>query len=313
MGIENKIEENIVLAPFTTFKIGGAAKFFLKAKTDEELSEAVDWARKAKEDVYILGGGSNILINDAGVAGLVVKMDNSEAEVKGERLECGAGTLLSGAVILASGHDLTGLEWAIGIPGTVGGAVVGNAGAFGHSFSEAVEWVEVFNLKKKKLMKFSRNDCRFGYRESVFKEDRSLAVWKVGLKLAAATAGTKSVMEEFISRRTNSHPNLPSAGSIFKNVKFQDLAGANPEAAARAEEEGIVKNGLVAAGWLIGSLDLKGKIIGGAKVSLEHANFIVNTGKATAEDVITLISYIKQQVRDISNIQLQEEIQYLGF
>lgn len=312
-----KIQQNIPLAPLTTFKIGGPAKFFTEVKTKEELAEAFAWAEKNKEKVFLLGGGSNVLINDKGVNGLVVKLSNNEINIKGTRLECGAGASLMAAARTAIGENLTGLEWAIGIPGTVGGAVQGNAGAYGKAISDNVETIAVFNLKKKSFFIYSNKDCRFGYKTSVFKNDGDNfqeIIWQVVLKAEKGEAGAiQQAAEQYLSQRSRSQPKLPSAGCVFINFDLEKLRESSPKLAAEAESLGIAKNGKVSAGWLVERLDMKGKTIGGAKVSLEHANFIVNTGKATAEDVITLISCIKQHARAKYNMQLQEEIQYIGF
>jgi len=327
--IQSKIKQNIPLAPLTTFKIGGPAKFFIEVKTKDELLEALAWAKKNKQPFFILAGGSNVLINDKGVDGLVIKVCNKNITVRGERIECGAGVNLIKAVRLAVSNNLTGIEWAIGIPGTVGGAIRGNAGAYGHCMQELVETVEVFNpakAGKKKFMQFSNKDCQFAYKESVFKftpldrknyltgQDSNLLIWQIILKLKKGNASNiNELINKYLKHRDQTQPKLPSAGCVFKNVEFANLRECNANLANEAEEAGIVKGGKVGAGWLIDKLDLKGKTIGGAKISLEHANFIVNTGKATAEDVIMLISFIKQQVRDKFGVQLQEEVQYLGF
>lgn len=311
--IEAKIQNNIPLAPLTTFKIGGPAKFFLEANTKEELIAAIGWAKEKGEKVFILGGGSNILISDKGVDGLVIKINNNQADIKGERVHAGAGALLSRINILANGNNLSGLEWSVGIPGTLGGAIRGNAGAYGFNVGESIETVEVFNFTKDNFEQFSKKDCKFGYRDSIFKYDPSLLIWNIVLKLESGDPGEmKNKMDGYIKNRVESQPRLPSAGCVFKNFSFESLQAANEKLAGLAEESGKVKGGMVGAGWIIELLDLKGKAIGGAKVSLEHANFIVNTGKATSEDVIMLISYIKQQVRDRFKVQLSEEIQYFG-
>ncbi|MFA4941773.1 MAG: UDP-N-acetylmuramate dehydrogenase, partial [Patescibacteria group bacterium] len=226
-----------------------------------------------------------------------------------------AGAILARAMRLAVGEDLSGLEWSAGIPrATIGGAVRGNAGAFGSSISEIIETTEVFNIKKQKFELFSNKDCRFVYRGSIFKEDGNYLIWKAILKFQK---GNKRQIEKEVAKclesRQGKQPKLPSAGSIFKNLNFKDLKESNTNLAGLAVESGAVKDDKVSAGWIIELIGLKGKKIGGAKVSLEHANFIVNTSHATAEDIIMLISYIKQQVRTRFNVQLQEEIQYLGF
>lgn len=314
MIIEQKIKKNIPLAPLTTFKIGGPAKFFIEVKTKEEFIEALDWAEEEKQDVFVLAGGSNILVNDKGVDGLVIKMANNNIKVMGERIECGAGANFSNIVLLATKENLSGLEWAVGLPGTIGGAIRGNAGCYGGEMSEAIETVEVLDARKNEFMNLSRRDCMFNYRASIFKADSSLLIWQVTLRLKKGRADDiKKQVNKNVKARANANPRLPSAGSVFKNIDYKIIDENNIPLAEKAKEEGVVKNNMVGAGWLISMLGLKGKTMGGAKVSLEHANFIVNTGKGTAEDVIMLISYIKQQVRDRFKIQLQEEIQYLGF
>ncbi len=311
--IETKIQNNIPLAPLTTFKIGGPAKFFIEIGTKEDLIGAVRWAKEKGEKIFILGGGSNILIGDKGVDGFVVKINNNQADIKGERVHAGAGALLSRVNIMANGSGLSGLELSVGIPGTVGGAIRGNAGAYGFNIGDSAETVEVFNFNKNHFEQFSKKDCRFGYRDSIFKYDPNLLIWNVILKLENGEQGEmKDKIDEHIKKRTGSQPRLPSAGCIFKNFSLESLRSANEKLAGLAESSGKVKGGMVGAGWIIELLDLKGKAIGGAKISLEHANFIVNTGKATSEDVIMLISYIKQQVRDRFKVQLHEEIQYFG-
>jgi len=328
MSIDLKIEQNIPLASLTTFKIGGPAKYFIEVKTKDELLEALTWAKKNKEQPFILAGGSNVLINDNGINGLVIKICNDNIVVRGERIECGAGADLNKIVRLAINNNLSGLEWAIGIPrATVGGAVRGNAGAFGHSMQQLVETVEVYNIEKGQFYQFSNKDCQFAYKESIFKQnslEKTGLIWQVILKLNQGSVNNiEDLIKKYLQYREQTQPKLPSAGCVFKNVAIANLSEANAPAFAKAtagknlanqaNKEGVVKGGKVGAGWIIDKCNLKGKTIGGAKVSLEHANFIINTGKATAEDVAMLISLIKQQVRTKYNLQLQEEIQYLGF
>ena len=314
MSIESKIKKNVPLKPLSTFKIGGNAKFFLEVKDKASLEEAIRWADEKTEKVHILAGGSNILINDEGVDGLVLKMANDALSVRGSRLLAGAGAILANVVNTATSHSLSGLENLAGIPGSLGGAIRGNAGAFGHSIDEAVETIEAFDAGSYRFKTLSRKDCQFSYRNSIFKENRSMLAWEVTLKLSENGSGAiKSAVAENLNYRTRTHPKLPSAGCVFTNLMFADVEKLNPGLAERAKGEGIVKGGKVAAGWLIDQLDLKGQRMGGVKISLEHANHIVNTGQGRAEDVVMLISYVKQQVRDNFNIILREEIEYFGF
>jgi len=314
MPIEDKIQSNIDLSKHSTFRIGGRAKFFVEIKNKDDLLESLDWAERNNEKFYILAGGSNVLINDKGVDGLVLKFANNDINIRSERIDCGAGTNLIQTARMSAGNSLAGLEWAAGIPGTVGGAIRGNAGAYDSSMSEAVETVEVFDQKSRRFVIFSNRDCAFAYRTSVFKENNNLIIWSAVLKLSKGShSEIERLIEKYLISREKSQPKLPSAGSIFKNFKIEDLRIESNSVAKWAEEEGAVKNGLLASGWIIDKLGFKGKTMGGVKVSLEHANFIVNTGNGKAEEVVILISYIKQQARTRFKIKLNEEIQYFGF
>lgn len=309
------IKENFSLAPLTNFKIGGPAKFFIEAKTKEELEQAIKWGEENKEKIFILGGGSNILISNKGINGLVIKIINEEILILGQRIDCGAGATLAKVASLAVSHNLSGVEWVVGIPrATIGGAIRGNAEAFNVAMSDIVETVLIFDLLTHKFKTLSNKDCEFGYRVSVFKEKNNYIIWSAILKLKNEKPEIiNELVNKSIAFRGRNYPKLPSAGSVFKNVPVKLIEQNNPQLLEEIKKRGITRLDNVGAGMLIDMLGLKGKTIGGAKISLEHANHIVNTGKATSDDIIMLISYIKQQVRDKLGIQLQEEIQYLGF
>ena len=316
MDFKSKLQKNLPLAPLTTFKIGGPAKFYFGVKTKDDLVAALNWANDKNEKIYFLGGGSNLLINDKGVDGLVIKLSNHEIRVRGRRLECGAGLSLARATSTAISNNLSGLEWTVGIPGaTIGGAVRGNAEAFGFAMANIVETIELFERNTRKFRIFSNKDCKFSYRSSVFKENDNCIIWSVVLKLKSEKQTTiQALVKQSVDFRSQNYPKLPSAGSIFRNIHYSEIKKRNPELAKRMYDAGLARLDNIGAGLIIDKfLDFKGKTIGGAKISLEHANHIVNTGKATAEDVIMLISVIKEKVRRNFNIQLQEEIQYFGF
>lgn len=310
-----KIRKNVPLAPFTTFKIGGPAKYFCQIEKEEELLEAIKYACGNKLEFFVLAGGSNILVSDKGFNGLVIRVLDAKCRVLGVRMECGAGLQLSEAVKLAAKNSLSGLEWAAGIPGTVGGAVRGNAGAYGSDMSFAVESVKVLRAdsfdKNQKSKIFTSENCGFGYRHSVFKKNRNLIILSCVLKLQKGNkAEIERKMKEIIIKRADKLPKDSSAGSLFQNPIVK-----NPELIARFEREAKSKchGGRIPTGWLIDELDLRGKKIGGVMVSEKHANFVVNLGQGKAQDVVALASYIKQQVRDNFGIQLKEEVQYVGF
>jgi UDP-N-acetylmuramate dehydrogenase len=310
MAIELKIKKNMPLKPLTTIKIGGAAKFFVEVATKEDLVEAVEWARKEKEPIYYLGGGSNLLIADEGLPGLVIKFTNREAVNLSPRFNCGAGASLAYVISLTRSAGLSGLEWGFGIPqATIGGCIRGNAGGFGMNTGDVVETVEAYDLKKNRWETLSPKDCEFGYRTSIFKTDPELIIWSATLRLKPAPAEQINTMvEKNIDKRDVGQPRLPNAGCAFKNLFVDDIRRVNPQFAEFITEQGIARGGKVGAGYLIDLHGLKGKAVGGAKISLEHANFIVNTGRATAKDVIDLMDFVKKEIKIRFKVDLEEEI-----
>lgn len=309
------IQENISLADYTTFQIGGPARYFYVAKSGEDIEKSIKAAKEADIPFYILGNGSNILVSDQGFGGLVIKTENSGIKTEGLKLTAGAGALLGKVADESIRAGLSGLEWMKGIPGTVGGALYGNAGAFGHTIGESVERVGVLELKDLEQKYLSKEDCKFVYRGSVLKE-KKYAILNAEFRLAK---GNKKESEElarsYVLKRQGKHPlRYPSAGSVFKNPSISDNEKAFKKILEKfSEAKKFKETGKIPAGWLIEEIGLPGKKIGGAMVSEQHGNFIVNVGNAKATDVIILISLIKQKIRVNFGIQLQEEIQYVGF
>ncbi len=281
------VKKNILLAPLTTFKIGGPAKYFFRAKTIDELIEAIQWAEKKGLAYFILGGGSNILISDKGFTGLAIQFQNSGVEIKGLTIIVSAGLSLSRLIELSVKAGLTGLEWAAGIPGTVGGAVRGNAGAMGQATADYVMSIKV--LRNGEVITLKNKEVNFSYRQSVFQQNRDVILEATLVLKKGNLDESKEIIEQCLHRRAAGQPAYPSAGCIFKNP------------------------GQVSAGRLIEQCGLKGFQIGGARISKKHANFIVNVDRATAENVIILIGLIKQKVRTKFDIELNEEIKYIGF
>lgn len=277
-----EIKKNVLLKNYTTFKIGGPAKYFCQTKTKEELIKAIQWAKKEKLPFFILGGGSNLLVSDKGYRGVVIKIQNSKFKIQNSKKEifCEAGIPLAKLVPF-------GLEWAVGIPGTVGGAIYGNAGSFGKSMRDVVKEVEVFDTETEEIKIFKKKDCQFSYRDSLFKKNKHLIILSAKIKKRKSNP---QKIKKYLDYKKKTQPlNFPSAGSIFKNPQG------------------------FSAGQLIEKCNLKGKRMGNVKISEKHANFIVNLGNGKAKDVKKLINLIKKQVRNQFGIILEEEIQYLGF
>ncbi|KKP58538.1 MAG: UDP-N-acetylenolpyruvoylglucosamine reductase [Candidatus Moranbacteria bacterium GW2011_GWF1_34_10] len=308
-----KIQKNVLLAPQTTFKIGGEAKFFIEVFNDDNIIEAVQYAKDNNLKIFILGGGSNVLISDGGFDGLVIKIKNNGIKINDCEIECDAGVSLINLVNFSVKNGLAGLEWAAGIPGTVGGAIRGNAGAFGGEMKDSLVEIKFLNIKKDPLeMEFCSNEqCKFDYRSSIIKNNTDLILVSAKFKLKKGIAyESEKVVKETINKRLEKQPTNPSAGSFFKNPRID-----KQEIIEKFESDMGMKmrGGQLPAGWFIDDLGFKGKKIGGAQVSEKHANFIINAGDATAEDIIILSSFLKQKVRDTYGIQLEEEVSRIGF
>ncbi len=284
------IRENISLAKHTTFKIGGPAKYFCIARNKEDLIKAVKKAKELKMPFFILGGGSNILALDKGYNGIVIKVQNSKLKTQNSNIYVEAGVKLEDVVKLTARKSLSGLEWAAGIPGTVGGAVYGNAQAFDVKMSDIIKSVEIFDTKTLKIKNLLKKQCQFLAKKSIFKKNKNLIILSVVLKTKKGDKEKiKKEIKKHLDYRKKNHPwRFPSAGSVFVN-----------------------KTGTAPSARLIEKCGLKGTKIGGAKVSEKHAGFIVNTGKAKAEDVLKLIKIIKQKVKRKFGVVLEEEIQII--
>ncbi|MBL7057879.1 UDP-N-acetylmuramate dehydrogenase [Patescibacteria group bacterium] len=312
--IETKIKKNIPLAPLTTFNIGGSAELFVEVGSKDELVDAINLAQNKDLGITILGGGSNVLVADTGIKGLVIKINNKTLVLKGDRIEVGAGSKLIDTARLANNNGYTGLEWASGIPGSAGGAIRGNAGAHGYYIADVIETIECFDKIKNIFKILSKKDCEFSYKDSYIKQNKSLVIWSAYLKLTRGNlVEIRNKVDSYIKIRESSQPRLASAGCVFKNLSFDDIQATSDKLAKYIIKNNPPKNGKIGAGWLIDLIGLKGKRVGDVKVSLEHGNFIVNTGHGKASDVIDLIKFIKKRMYDQFGIELEEEIQYLGF
>ena len=287
------IKQNEPLSKHTTFAIGGPAKYFAAVRTKEEVLEAIAFAEKKKLPFFLLGGGSNVLFNDNGYDGLIIKIQIGGVKIDEDRMTAGAGVLLSQLVNESANKGLSGLEWAVGIPGTIGGAINGNAGAYGHAISESADEIIVLAEEngRWKEKKYSNKECRFEYRKSKFKHlaNREI-ILEASLNLQKSdTEKVRGEIRNTILQRKGKIPAQPSAGCVFKNIK---------------------KDGqLVAAvGKLVEECGLKGVKSGGAEIPNLHGNYIVNTGGAKAEDVVRLINLCKQKIKEKFNLELEEEI-----
>ncbi len=307
------LQENILLANHTTFRIGGPARYFVAVKNNEELVEAVKYAKANSLPFFILGGGSNLLVNDEGFNGLVIKMKNVNLKMQNDnvkcKIECDAGVSFGKIILETSKLGYSGAEWGFGIPGTIGGAICGNAGRLGQAIAQVVESVTVLdeNLSVKAL---SKEECDFGYRESRFKKTNEIILSAFLVFTKKGQVEINKVLEEAKAVVKHSPP-YPSAGCIFKNYNVKDesdeLLRSYPELVER------VRGGKLGVGFLIEQCGLKGRQQGGAKIWEGHVNYIVNVGGAKAQDVVALIKLTKEAVKAKYGIKLEEEARYVGF
>jgi len=310
------IKENTPLSNYTIYKIGGPARFFVEVKNLGEIKEATEWAQKQNLSFFIIGAGSNVLVSDKGFNGLAIHIAGGEVRVEGEKLMADAGVMMARAVIESAKVGLSGFEWGIGIPGTIGGSVRGNAGCFGHEMKDVVESVKIFDSSKATSHKLQVTGCAFGYRDSVFKKHPEWIILSAILALKKGDAGEiqKKIKEITTERTQKQDIGTKSCGCIFKNVSWTRKDINKEKLLSKLPElEKLKSKPNIPASFLIDSASLKGKKVGKVFVSPKHANYFVNEGGATAEEVVMLIALVKDAVRRKFGILLEEEIQYIGF
>ncbi len=309
-----EIKTSVLLKNYSTFRIGGPAKYFVEIENLKDLKEIILWAKEKKEKFMILGGGSNILFSDRGFDGLIIKLNNKKIDLITEnKIFCQTGVALSQLVSFATENNLTGLEWAVGIPGTVGGGIRGNAGAFGLEMKDVIEKTKYFNLENLKEEECDKDACKFDYRQSVFKEFDNRIIWEAVFELKKGEKEKiKKEIEKTLKNRQEKQPCLAGAGSVGSIFKNPVVEKAIIELFEK-EKNIKCRSDKVPAGWLIDMCDLRGFQLGDIQVSDKQANFIINKGNGKAETVIILISMIKQKVRDTFGVQLEEEIEIVEY
>ena len=298
--LKGKVKLNEPLKLHTHYRIGGPAKLFFQPETIADLKSLVSSLKKNKIPFFVIGAGSNILVSDKGIGGAVIHLNSPDfrkISVKDNYIESGSGAFLGSLLVLARDNTLTGAEFLTGIPGTVGGALMMNAGAWGHSIGELVEKVDLLDYNGRRIV-FSKNDLSFSYRKSGLEKyiilSAKFKLVKGNRKLIAQR------IQDYQKRKMKAQDfSRPSCGCVFKNPTF--APGANRNCAGVPSWE-------ISAGKLIDSCGLKGRKSGGAVVSLKHGNFILNQDGARAADVLKLISLIKKEVKKKFNINLQPEV-----
>ena len=274
----------------TTFRVGGPADFFVTPKAKGEVRDVIRICKEAGMPYYIIGNGSNLLVSDAGYRGVIVQIykEMNEVKVEGDLVKAQAGALLSGIAAKALGAELSGFEFASGIPGTIGGACVMNAGAYGGEMKDVLESVTVLTGEGK-IIELGRNELELGYRTSVIAKKGYIVLGAV-LKLERGDGEKiKTYMDELKEKRVTKQPlEYPSAGSTFKRP------------------EGYF------AGKLIEDAGLRGFQVGGAQVSEKHCGFVINRDHATAADIMELMRQVQIRVKENSGVDLEPEVKRLG-
>jgi len=304
----NDFKTNVPLAPYTTLGIGGHADYFFEARSDEDVVNAVVFAKEKKMPFAVIGGGSNVLVSDLGFRGLAIITRNNAFEIKDERIRAGAGVPIATLMARCAKEGYAGLEWAAGLPGTLGGAIVGNAGTFGKSMADVIFDVRVVN-EAGEIKIMSNSECGFGYRTSAFQKMPGVVI--VSAQLRVMKGDAQALVEEIKKNamwRAEHHPAYKSCGCVFRNTE------ATSE--ARIPQEGnqpVQWFDKVPAGWLVDRAGLKGAKHGGFTISDVHGNFFVNDGTGTASDLLALIAETKRVVKEKFNVELEEEVRKIGF
>ena len=298
------ILENELMSKHTSFKVGGAAHYYVKAETIQDLQNALEMAREKGLPYFILGNGTNLLVSDKGFDGVVITLAGEFSAIEdlgNGAFKVGAATPLGRFARSVLKQGFAGIHKLAGIPGTLGGAIYMNAGAYGQEIGTCCTKVTALDSDGN-IHEFSNDDCAFGYRQSIFQKNKAI-ILSATFQLPVASAEGKTVayleaeLAECMAKRKASQPlNMPNAGSTFK----------------RLEHGTVDMPQQIAPGYYIEQAGLKGYRIGGAEVSTVHANFIVNAGGATANDIKQLSEYVQQKVAEKFNIQLKREIILLG-
>ena len=276
----------------TTFRVGGRASLYVRVASSDELIQVINTAKSTSTDFFLIGNGSNLLVSDEGFDGIIIELGESMSEITvcGNKLICEAGALLGRISSVAAKNALEGLEFASGIPGTLGGGLAMNAGAYGGELATVVETVCVLDPSDMCIKTYEASELNFGYRQSRIKSEGLIVIYAT-LNLKAGDEETiRERIADYSKRRRDKQPlEYASAGSTFKRPEGQ-YAGALIEAAG-----------------------LKGLTVGGAEVSRKHAGFVINKGGATAKDIYELIGIVQKRVFNNSGILLEPEVIMLGF
>jgi UDP-N-acetylmuramate dehydrogenase len=301
------VRENVPLSQYTRFAIGGPAAVFIETAYAAAFVEALRLTQESGAPHMVIGGGTNLIVSDAGFAGVVLRFTADEIMATGTGVSVKAGATLQAVVDFSIAMGLQGLETLTGIPGSVGAALYGNAGAYGHAIAERVRRVAFFDGTE--IREFSNAECEFHYRESTFKRHKEWIILASELDLDPAPAAELRQIATGIRtiRDEKYPPTMKCAGSIFKNLILSELpVSVNVPAK-------VVREGKVPAAYFLEQAGAKGMRRGDIHVADYHANLIYNAGNGTAADLVAVIQELKSRVQERYGLELEEEVQYVGF
>lgn len=309
------IQKNILLRSFTTTRVGGPARYFFRAHSEEALRKILEYALTSGMPWIVLGEGSNIIPHDKGYGGLVIKNEIKGFEVHGRSVRVGAGENLLKFIHAMNNLGCQGLETMAGIPGSVGGAIYGCAGAYGSEIKDCLVRVKILEIlgRETHVRWISRRMCNFKYRESIFKTKKNWIILGAEFRFTRETPSRLvKISQNTIKVRLRKYsPKMRCPGSFFKNIVLAGLAPRKRAALLSKVEKGITKYGKVPTGYLLEAVGAKGMKQGNICVAEHHGNLIYNTGKGTTRDVERLARTLKKKVRSRFGIAIEEEVQYI--
>jgi len=303
------LEQGAALSRYTRFGIGGPAEVYLETACEPSFAEALELVRESGCAYTVIGAGTNLIVSDRGFPGIILRFTAAEIQSDRGNVQAAAGAELQELVDYCVQRGLRGLETMTGIPGTVGAAVYGNAGAYGHSINERIRQVRFLNGVETCV--FENAACEFRYRESVFKRQKDWIIVSVNLAMDFAPAEElQKTAGDIFKIRLEKYPlTMRCAGSIFKNLILAEL----PESVRRQVPERVVREGKVPSAYFLEQVGAKGMEKGGIRVADYHANLIYNAGQGTATELCQMIQELKTRVQQRFGLTLEEEVQYVGF
>ncbi len=304
-----RVETNVLLSQYTRFGIGGPAAIYAETPDESSFIHALQETRLGPAPWVVIGSGTNLIVSDSGYKGTVLRFTAAGIRASGNQLHAEAGASLQLLVDASVERGLSRIHTMTGIPGTVGAAVYGNAGAYGHSISESVSSVRFFDGEE--IRTIDNTACGFAYRESRFKRQKSWIIFSTTLDLEPGDAAAlRTDADRILSTRNQKYPpDMKCAGSIFKNLLFAEL----PPTVQSEILPSVVREGKVPSAWFLEQVGAKGIRNGGIQVADYHANLIYNAGGGTAAELVAVIADLRARVRDRFHFSLEEEVQYVGF